>query len=129
LSDARATPDAPVGLGGGLADELLASLPVEVDWDAQASRPRAGLLTYHFSTSYQVTMAGRAYGGHGKPAVGRSEGAPSADRATIPSDGIRKGKGLKGCNQHLSSRSGLSHRAYQSGRPIHRLEAGALLLP
>ena len=24
------------------------------------SRPRAGLLTYHFSTSYQATMAGRA---------------------------------------------------------------------
>ena len=62
---------------------MLATLPVELDWDAQASRPRAGLLTYHFSTSYQATMAGRAYGGHGKPAVGRSEGAPSADRGLV----------------------------------------------
>ena len=83
-----------MGLAAGSLTKKLATLPVEVDWDAQASRPRAGLLTYHFSTSYQATMAGRAYGVHGKPAVGRSEGAPSADRGLVPSDGTRKGKGL-----------------------------------
>ena len=88
-----------MGLAAGLARKLLAPLPVEVDWAAHASRPRAGLLTYHFSTSYQATMAGRAYGGHGKPAVGRSEGAPSAERATIPTVGIWVGKGLKGGTQ------------------------------
>ena len=72
-----------LGLAAGLAENLLAPLTVEVDWDAQASRPRAGLLIYHFSTSYQATMAGRAYRDHGKPAVGRSEGAPSADRGLV----------------------------------------------
>ena len=58
-----------LGLAAGLARKLPGVFSVEGDWDAQASRPRAGLLTYHFSTSYQATMAGRAYGGHGKPAV------------------------------------------------------------
>ena len=56
----------------------LLRLWVEVDWDAQASRPRAGLLIYHFSTSYQATMSGTAYRDHEKPAVGRSEGRASA---------------------------------------------------
>ena len=84
-----------MGLAAGSLTKLLASLPVELDWDAQASRPRAGLLTYHFSTSYQATMAGRAYGGHGKPAVGRSEGAPSADRGLVLFNRTRTGKGLK----------------------------------
>ena len=71
-----------MGLAAGSPTKKLASLTVEVDWDAQASRPRAGLLIYHFSTSYQATMAGRAYRDHGKPAVGRSEGAPSASEAS-----------------------------------------------
>ena len=84
-----------MGLAAGLARKLEGVFSVEVDWDAQASRPRAGLLTYHFSTSYQATMAGRAYGGHGKPAVGRSEGVPSASRGRVPSEGTRAGKGLK----------------------------------
>ena len=82
-----------MGLAAGSLTKKLATLPVELDWDAQASRPRAGLLTYHFSTSYQATMAGRAYGGHGKPAVGRSEGAPSAERGLIPFKGIRGDRG------------------------------------
>ena len=75
-----------MGLAAGLAEKLQAPLPVEVDWDAQASRPRAGLLIYHFSTSYQATMAGRAYRDHGKPTIWRSEGAPSADRGLIVHD-------------------------------------------
>ena len=96
LSDACSTPGAPVGLGGraGSPRKMLATLTVEVDWDAQASRPRAGLLTYHFSTSYQATMAGRAYGGHGKPAVGRSEGAPSAECGLVILKMTSVGKGL-----------------------------------
>ena len=85
LSDARATPRVPrLGWAAGLAEKLLTSLTVlEVDWDALASRPRAGLLIYHFSTSSQATMAGRAYRDHGKPAIGRSEGAPSAERGLV----------------------------------------------
>ena len=83
-----------MGLAAGSLTKKLATLPVEVDWDAQASRPRAGLLTYHFSTSYQATMAGRAYGWHGKPTVGRSEGAPSADRGFVLFNRTSVGKGL-----------------------------------
>ena len=100
-----------LGLAAGSPRKLMASLPVEVDWDAQASRPRAGLLTYHFSTSYQATMAGRAYGGHGKPAVGRSEGAPSAERRGIPVTGIRAGKGLTASpfQDARTKESGLKH--------------------
>ena len=86
LSDARSTLGAPVGLGGGLADEALRRF-FRLSWTGTHRLQDRALgfeHIYHFSTSYQATMAGRAYGGHGKPAVGRSEGAPSADRATIP---------------------------------------------
>ena len=88
-----------MGLAAGSPRKLMASLPVEVDWDAQASRPRAGLLTYHFSTSYQATISGVAYRDHGKVAVGRSEGRASADRGpvlgTVPVYRTLAGKGLK----------------------------------
>ena len=87
LSDARSTLSVPrLGLAAGSPPQKLAPPPVE---------PRAGLLIYHFSTSYQATMAGRAYGRHGKPAVGRSEGAPSADRGLVLSDRTSQGKGLR----------------------------------
>ena len=72
-----------MGLAAGSPPKKLATLAVEVDWDAQASRPRAGLLIYHFSTSYQATISGVAYRDHGKVAVGRSEGRASADRGLV----------------------------------------------
>ena len=72
-----------MGLAAGSPPKKLATLAVEVDWDVQASRPRAGLLIYHFSTSYQATISGVAYGDHGKVAVGRSEGRASADRGPV----------------------------------------------
>ena len=72
-----------MGLAAGLARKLRGVFSVEVDWDAQASRPRAGLLIYHFSTSYQATISGVAYRDHGKVAVGRSEGRASADRGLV----------------------------------------------
>ena len=87
-----------MGLAAGLAEKLMASLTVEVDWDAQASRPRDRLLTYDFSTSYQATISGVAYRDHGKVAVGRSEGAPSADRGLGISEMTSGGKGLHSCN-------------------------------
>ena len=68
-------------LWAGSPPKKLATLAVEVDCDAQASRLRAVLLIYHFSTSYQATISGVAYRDHGKVAVGRSEGAPSPSEA------------------------------------------------
>ena len=85
-----------MGLAAGSPPKKLASLTVEMDWDAQASRPRAGLLICHFSTSYQATISGVAYRDHGKVAVGRSEGRASAEgrqRARIPPVGSGEGRG------------------------------------
>ena len=71
---------------------------LEVAWVAQASRPAAGLLLCALGTSYQATISGTAYGTNGKPTIGRSEGAASADgrRAGLGLTGeIGEGKGLK----------------------------------
>ena len=110
LSDARTTLSGVprLGLAAGLARKLVRRgidlrklegvFSVEVDWDAQPSRPRAGLLVCHFSTSYQATISGVAYRDHGKVAVGRSEGRASAEgrqsRPIITGDN-RVVKGLK----------------------------------
>ena len=83
-----------LSLPAASAGALAPVCSVEVAWVAQASRRAARLEICLSSTSYQATIRGTAYGGHGKVAVGRSEGAASADRATIPVPGIRAGKGL-----------------------------------
>ena len=70
-------------MAASLARKLEGVFSVEVVWVAQASRLRAGLLVYHFSTSYQATISGVAYRDHGKVAVGRSEGRASADRGLV----------------------------------------------
>ena len=82
-------------LAAGGATKVWAPTSVEVAWVAQASRPAAGLLLYTFTTSYQATISRTAYGTHGKPAIGRSEGRASAERGLIRSKRISQGKGLR----------------------------------
>ena len=82
-----------MGLAAGLARKLEGVFSVEVVWVAQASRPSAGLLICHFSTSYQATISGVAYRDHGKVAVGRSEGRASADRGLVLYTGPWGGRG------------------------------------
>ena len=86
-----------LSLPAASAGALAPVCSVEVAWVAQASRGAAGLGVCHSSTSYQATIRVMAYGGHGKVTVGRSEGAASADRGLVPSDGTRGGKGLITC--------------------------------
>ena len=76
-------------LAAGGATKVWAPTSLEVAWVAQASRPAAGLLICHSSTPYQATISGTAYGTNGKPTIGRSEGAASAD-------GRRAGPSLTG---------------------------------
>ena len=80
-------PQRPLGPRLSLAADTSRGLPgvfpLEVGWVGQASKPHFERLVYQSSTSYQATMAGMAYSGHRKVAVG-SDGGPRIGRATLP---------------------------------------------
>ena len=76
-------PQRPLGPRLSLAADTSRGLPgvfpLEVGWVGQASKPHFERLVYQSSTSYQAKMAGMAYSGHRKVAVG-SDGGPRIGR-------------------------------------------------
>ena len=93
-------PQRPLGPRLSLAADTSRGLPgvftLEVGWVGQASEPHFERLVYQSSTSYQATVAGIAYSGHRKVAVG-SDGGPRIGRARLVMVTMtRGGKGLGG---------------------------------